>query len=140
MGHHRRIVNYCETLCAKSFFHPFTRSLCLSFNTASKDCDKFDKKMEEVKMDMKKLDHKMKQFDKDSEDARKMVESWVRHIRTPGPHLACCKDRAGLGRVCCEGEEGGCGGGEEGECVGEVSRVGTSVCASAMQQIRAERG
>jgi len=29
-------------------------------------------------MDIKKLDHKMKQFDKDSEDARKMVESWLR--------------------------------------------------------------
>lgn len=96
MGQHRRIVNYCETLCAKSFFHPFY-SLALPlfhfvsplFDTASKDCDKCDKKMEEVKMDMKKLDHKMKQFDKDSEDARKMVEGWVRHIRTPGSFL--CK-------------------------------------------------
>jgi hypothetical protein len=28
---------------------------------------------------MKKLEHKMKQFDKDCEDARKLVEHWLRY-------------------------------------------------------------
>jgi len=45
---------------------------------ASKECDKCDKKMEEVKISMKKLEHNMKQFDKESEDARKLVEHWLR--------------------------------------------------------------
>jgi structural maintenance of chromosome 2 len=45
---------------------------------ASKDCDKCDKKVEEVKIAIKKLDHSMKQFDKESEDARKLVEHWLR--------------------------------------------------------------
>ena len=45
---------------------------------AVKDCDKCDRKVEEVKLAMKKLEHSMKQFERESQDARKMLDSWLR--------------------------------------------------------------
>ena len=45
---------------------------------AGKMCDKFDKKVEETKLQIKKIEHELKQMDKDSEDARKAVEAWQR--------------------------------------------------------------
>ena len=62
---------------------------------ASKECDKCDKKVEEIKILKKKLEHKMKQFDKDCEDARKLVEHWLRQ------HPWIASERAHFGKPVC---------------------------------------
>ena len=54
---------------------------------AGKECDKCDKKIEEARIGIKKLEHSMKQMDSDTEDAKKAMEHqlrqhpWIKHER-----------------------------------------------------------